>query len=98
MPKRRPNGLNKSVPVFDGSAINPAIQAAETIVARQDKLPDGFTHRDVQRKGWTGLSDSDHVKAAIDELIAGGYLRESRTSTGGRPSFLYFWNPTVRNN
>ena len=81
-----------------GSAINPEVQAAEMILARQAKLPDGFTHRDVHRKGWAGLSDSELVKSAIDELIASGYLRESRTTTGGRPSLLYFWNPAIGNN
>ena len=78
-----------------GSAINPAVQAAEMILARRDKLPDGFTHRDVQRKGWAGLSDVEHVKAAVDELVACGYLRESRTATGGRPSSSYYWNPEI---
>ena len=78
-----------------GSAINPAVQAAETILARRNRLSDGFTTRTVQRKGWAGLSESELVRAGIDELTACGYLRESRIDTGGRRSWAYYWNPAI---
>ncbi len=78
-----------------GSAINPAVQSAETILARRNELPDGFTTRNVHRKGWAGLSESELVKAGIDELVACNYLRESRINTGGRPSWIYHWNPAI---
>jgi hypothetical protein len=78
-----------------GSAINPAIQAAETILARRNGLPDGFTSRIVQRKGWAGLSESKLVREGIDELVACGYLRESRIDSRGRPSLIYHWNPAI---
>jgi len=84
-----------------GSAINPALQAAEMILARRDKLPDGFTLRDVQRKCWAGLTDREHINKAIDELIDCGYLRESKPAPGsllGRHRVLlsYYWNPIIK--
>jgi putative DNA primase/helicase len=78
-----------------GSAINPAVLAAETILTRRDKLPDEFTGRDLQRKGWAGLSELELIRKALDELSACGYVRESRAATGGRPSIKYYWNPVI---
>ncbi|NCF35854.1 MAG: DUF3987 domain-containing protein [Gammaproteobacteria bacterium] len=78
-----------------GSAINPAVQAAEAILARRNRLLDGFTARVVQRKGWAGLSESKIVREGIDELVACGYLRESRIDSHGRPSLIYHWNPAI---
>ena len=79
-------------------AIDPAAQGAELILGRRDKLSDGFTQRNVQRKGWAGLSEVDHVKSALNELIECGYLREvqsDKSTTGGRPSWTYFWSPLI---
>lgn len=78
-----------------GGAVNPNIHNANTIVQRRDKLSDEFTARDVQRKGWAGLSESSHVKAAINELINHGYLIANREDTGGRPSETFKWNPKL---
>ena len=81
-----------------GGAIDQDAQSAELILNRRDKLPDGFTQRNVQRKGWAGLSETDHVKNALEVLIEYGYLREvpsDKTSIGGRPSCTYFWSPLI---
>lgn len=81
-----------------GGAIDPAALGAETILERRDKLPDGFSQRDVQRKGWAGLTDGDHIKAALNELVDCGYLRIEKkpsSTTGGRPSITFFWNPGI---
>jgi len=81
-----------------GGAIDPSAQGAELILGRRDKLPDGFTQRNVQRKGWAGLSEVDHVKSAINELVDCGYLRQvprDKSTGGGRPSSTYFWNPLI---
>ena len=79
-------------------AVNPAALSAELILKRRNNLPDGFTQRIVQRKGWTGLTDAELVKAAINELVECGYLKVMKTETnlaGGRPSISYSWNPNI---
>ena len=84
-----------------GGAVDPAAQSADLILGRRDKLPDGFTQRDVQRKGWAGLSEVGHVKAALTELVECGYLRSEQnqqSTSGGRPSSPYFWNPKIEKN
>jgi len=79
-------------------AVNPAALSAELILKRRNNLPDGFTQRIVQRKGWTGLTNAELVKAAINELVECGYLKVMKTETnlaGGRPSISYSWNPNI---
>ena len=88
------------IEALSGMALaDPAAQSAELILGRRDKLPDGFTQRIVQRKGWAGLSEVDHVRDALDELVECGYLRKvpsDKSITGGRPSWSYFWSPLIK--
>lgn len=56
-------------------------------------LPDPFAARDVQRKGWAGLTDKDVIAAALDVLVESNLVRELAISTGGRPSTNYKANP-----
>ncbi|MCL8000231.1 YfjI family protein [Brucella sp. 21LCYQ03] len=72
---------------------------ARLILERRDTLPDEFTVRDVQRKGWQGLTDRDAVGASIDLLEETNHCHkfEKRTgATGGRPTASYCWNPKIR--
>lgn len=66
---------------------------------RAGRLPTPFTLRDVQRKGWQGLSDRAAVQAALDELSEAGWLREVAAQPGadtGRPrATAYEVNPRV---
>lgn len=81
-----------------GGAIDQAAQSAQLILGRRESLADGFTQRIVQRKGWVGLAEVEQVRKALDELVEYGYLREvqsEKTSTGGRPTSAYFWNPAI---
>lgn len=81
-----------------GGAVDPVAQNAELILGRRNKLSDGFTQRFIQRKGWAGLSEIAHIKAALDELEACGYLRleqKQPNPSGGRSTTTYSWNPSI---
>lgn len=79
-----------------GGAVHPATQNANTILQRRKKLPNVFTSRDVQRKGWAGLSEASQVRAAIQELEETGHVLPVTETTGGRPSITYRWNPKLK--
>jgi hypothetical protein len=64
-----------------------------TIFERRAKLPAQFKAKTVRQRGWAGLSETEHVKAALNELVECGYLREIEQKTGGRPSVSYEWRP-----
>ena len=78
-----------------GGAVDPAAQSAELILERRDKLPDKFKVKDIQQKGWAGLSETKHVKQALYELEECGYLRAQTLSTGGRPAVTHEWSPRI---
>ena len=65
-------------------------------------LPDPFTVRDVQQKGWHLLTDNKTITEAITELIESGWIREVSESkgyspTGGRPPApRYCINPNAK--
>ncbi len=83
-----------------GPSINISAQSAEEVLNHKTSLPDGFTCRDVQRKGWRGLNRKEQVVGAITKLIECGYLSEiinQPTQEGGRPkSSAYDWNPRIK--
>lgn len=60
-------------------------------------LPDGFTARDIQIKGWSSLSTNDEVKRAIETLLLYGWVQseEIRNPSGGRPTTIYRINPKI---
>jgi hypothetical protein len=69
------------------------------IEGRRDHLPAAFSARDIQRRGWTGLTEREAVADALDMLIEANRIRavEVRTAdTAGRPSQTYEWNPLIR--
>ncbi len=67
------------------------------ISSRFDKLGGDFTRRDIQKRDWSGLKDTDAIQNALDLLVAHGYLKmadEVIQKTGGRPSLpSYAINP-----
>lgn len=67
----------------------PAVVLAEKIT--QGKLADGFTARDVLRRGWLGLRTKAQVKSALDQLMHKAWLRAVSRSVGirGRPTIAY---------
>ncbi|HAT3974875.1 TPA: DUF3987 domain-containing protein [Legionella pneumophila] len=76
-------------------ATNFSLDNAKLILDRKMKLPNPFSVRDIQRKGWSGLDSIELVNEALAWLIDYGYLcRETISSadTNGRPKVAYHWN------
>ncbi len=75
------------------------VSAARTLSRRllARKLPvDGFTARDVVRKGWTGLKTSLQAEAALAVLEEHGWVVGSDTAENvGRPTTRYYINPSI---
>ncbi|PYE88775.1 YfjI family protein [Phyllobacterium leguminum] len=72
---------------------------ARLIPERRDMLPEEFTIRDIQRKGWQGLTDRDVLAAAVELLEETHHCRKfdkAAGAAGGRPSASYRWNPKMK--
>lgn len=72
--------------------------AAQTLSRRllERKLPsDGFTARDVMRKGWTGLRSGPVVDAALTVLEDRGWVVGAESDAPGRPTVRYHINPLI---
>ena len=66
---------------------------------KKRSLEDGFSVRDVQRKGWSLLISNSDVHDACDELIESGWLREHYVeSSGGKGKTVYLINPKIWDN
>ena len=67
---------------------------------KNSELHDGFTVRDVYRKGWTLLSIPKEATEATDQLCDLGWLRgvkDDRRSPGeGKPAIRYFVHPSLK--
>jgi hypothetical protein len=77
------------------------IIAAEAILThiRRGDLKDGFTARDIQRHGWSRLTDRDHIQRGLDLLIELDHLADvtaGKPGYGGRPKVSYWINPVSR--
>lgn len=72
--------------------------AAQVLTRRLGKFEDGFTARDVLRKGWGGLRTAPDVETALNLLEESGWVmsQEDRDDRGGRPTIRYAVNPKVR--
>jgi hypothetical protein len=76
-----------------------AENGARLIIERRHQLPEPFTPRDIQRKGWASLNDRDAVVSAIDMLVSTHHCRAvpfTVHQAGGRPSVSYIWNPGLK--
>jgi len=72
---------------------------ARLIIERRGQLEEPFKARDIQRKGWAGLTDRDAVADALELLITAGHIRGATAASndaGGRPSTAYTWNPQTK--
>lgn len=84
-------------------AMTPQIGAARALLdkIKAGKLPDDFKLKDVQQKGWTGLSTTDDVRKAADYLCDFDWLQCDVVQSGdamgrGRPSVTYRIHPSLK--
>jgi len=70
-------------------------EAARTIMrkVRKGDLPNTFTARDIQRKGWSGLTDKTRVAGGLEALLDADWIGAAEVNTGGRPMTTYAPNP-----
>lgn len=70
-------------------------EAARMIWRRLAKgdLANPFTARDIQRKGWSGLTGKERVASGLATLLDADWLMATPIETGGRPSIQYSFNP-----
>ena len=70
---------------------------ARLIWSRRAQLPEPFTARDVQRKGWAGLTDREVIGGILDFLADLRWLRSDQRDggSGGRPTTTFIWNPKL---
>jgi putative DNA primase/helicase len=81
-----------------GSSNEVERQAGQAILKRIRKsdLMDGFTARDIQRAGWSNLTERSQVQEGLDLLVELDHLVEHHIASGpagGRPKVEYFINP-----
>ena len=80
-------------------ALNPGETAARLIAEklREQRLPNPFSVREVQRKQWTGLQARGDVVAGLDVLEECNWVRSEPPASGkpGRPSSRFWINPKV---
>ena len=77
------------------------IQAASRLARKieEGRLTDGFSVRDVYRKGWGLLGTPDLAQAALDELVEAGWLRQEQQQAkevGQKPLPVFRINPKVK--
>ena len=72
-------------------------EAARAIWRRVCKgdLPQPFTAREIHRKNWSGLGDTDRIAAGLRALVDADWLAASaaKPEAGGRPTTIYHLNP-----
>jgi len=84
-----------------GSSHEGELAAGKAILAHigRRELSDGFTARDVQRHGWSNLTEKRQVRLGLNLLVDLNYLAEvgaAKADGGGRPKLTYRINPAVR--
>ena len=84
-----------------GCVVSPDMAAARELARhlRLGELPGKFTTRDVYRKSWSGLTQPDQARNALELLADSGWVRQLEmvpTLTGGRPTALWKSNPRIR--
>jgi putative DNA primase/helicase len=78
-----------------------ALTVARRLIPRLQSgaLNSGFTVRDVVRKGWSGLAQTEDVTPALSVLADLGWLRQRKSVGGygsGRPTIVWDVNPKAR--
>ncbi len=80
------------------SSIHADIDAARLLAKQIQRanVPDQFALRDIYRHGWTGLSDSETVRAAVSVLEDFDWVFVRNEPTAGRNRLVYTINPKIR--
>lgn len=75
---------------------NRVFSAAQILLAKigAGKVENGFTARDLKRKGWSGLSEQ--IEDALGVLVEYGHLRTINVDSGGRPTAKYYVHPSIK--
>lgn len=74
-------------------ATDNGIAAAHLIAGKREQLPDGFSCRDLYRKGWSGLDRAEAAQSGLNVLVEYGHLGEYEEETATRPVTRYVWRP-----
>jgi putative DNA primase/helicase len=80
---------------------NRMFSVAQSVLGRikAGKLVNGFTVREVKRKGWAGLQSSEMIQEILSLLADYGYLQKIERGEGlGRPTAKYYVHPTIHSN
>jgi len=79
--------------------ITPRAAGSLTEKIKLGTLNDGFTARDVHRKGWSLLTEIDVVNAALIELVEENWLKSKKQTPphGGKTKDVFYINPMVKN-
>jgi len=83
----------KSYGLLVDAGLYGAVMLSKKIMA--GAMQSGFSARDVHVKGWSGLTEIETVKAAIDVLVNEGWLRSVTIHTGGRKKDAFEVNPKL---
>lgn len=79
----------------DTAKVSVAQQLARRVA--EGKLAEGFTARDVWKKGWSGLGTASQAEAALAILEEFGHVVGVEQDDGpGRPTVRYAINPVIR--
>jgi len=80
-----------------GMAEKPEVDGANLIIKRLKKLENPFTARDIQRKGWSGLTDTGTVQKSLTLLEEHNYCRKHiiNSPKGGTAKIQYYVNPMI---
>mgnify|MGYP003669456342 CR=1 FL=1 len=80
-----------------GSGQTNTVNAAQRILSRLRKgdLPPRFRARDLKRNCWSGLTDEETVKVALELLQDHDWLTEERVHTGGRSTVEFIAHPSI---
>jgi hypothetical protein len=80
-----------------GAGPEPETAAAKSILThiRKGDLADGFSARDVYRRGWSNLCDKEQAQVGLDLLSDLDWIGpvDKRSEAGGRPTTRYRINP-----
>jgi hypothetical protein len=78
-------------------AMDNGLTAAHLILKKRHDLSEPFTARDLQRRGWAGLSDRDAIEEGLELLVECRHLLPTANDPGpqgGRRSVVFAWRAT----